>query len=436
MLHLMRCSMVFLLFVVTGVLAEESSTIADVQRPSAWNRDEPIRLIRLAKEEIITRSDILRLRGLELAMRAQHGEPPLSATNLVLLENTILEQLTDLMLFGQEVDRLGYKVDVEEIRREVQMWARNTSGVRTIEDQAAERERRVKERKRMALVSYYNSRWPDIGPEDLRSSYLKTLYSGVPLQSSFTNEGVKVNAATSLERPKRVQILKHQVRPSTPSQRQEILTQARVLFRDIGGSSVLGSAITDADRKRYLEAPEDQRLSILLERLRASLSIAVGKDDSEARRLQKSAKETIARAENVKNASDIEQELNTLRLALLAQSDLEKRKETFVSALKTRSLDATPAWIALSDAGSAFMTAISQAQAGSVPAVWWDESESAYILVLVLERDDSGKVPFSEAQGSLLMPLQFTRREKLSRAIAASLRSRAYIVDLAPLRGQ
>jgi hypothetical protein len=424
------------LFVVTGLLAEESSTMADVQRPSAWNRDEPIRLIRLAKEEIITRSDIFRLRELELFIHRQRGEPPLSATNLVILEKTILEQLTDLMLFGQETDRLGYKVDVEEIRREVQQWARNTSGVRTIEDQAAERERRVKDRKRMALLSYYSSRWPDIGPEDLRTSYLQTLYSGVPLQSSLTYEGVKVNASTTLERPKRVQILKLQVRPSTPSQKQEILTKARVLFRDIGGNAVLASAISDADRKRYLEAPDDQRLAILLERLRASLAIAVGKDEFEARRLQIAARETIDSAEKVKTASDVEQDLNALRLGLLAQSDLGKRQETFVAALKARSLDATPAWIALSDANSAFMTTISQAQAGNVPAVWWDENESAYVLVLVLERDDSGKVPFSEAQGSLLMPLQFTRREKLSRAIAASLRSRAYIVDLAPLRGK
>jgi hypothetical protein len=73
------------LFVVTGLLAEESSTMADVQRPSAWNRDEPIRLIRLAKEEIITRSDIFRLRELELFIHRQRGEPPMSATNLVIL---------------------------------------------------------------------------------------------------------------------------------------------------------------------------------------------------------------------------------------------------------------------------------------------------------------------------------------------------------------
>jgi hypothetical protein len=424
------------LFVVTGLLAEESSTMADVQRPSAWNRDEPIRLIRLAKEEIITRSDIFRLRELELFIHRQRGEPPLSATNLVILEKTILEQLTDLMLFGQETDRLGYKVDVEEIRREVQQWARNTSGVRTIEDQAAERERRMKERKRMALLSYYSSRWPDIGPEDLRTSYLQTLYSGVPLQSSLTYEGLTVTASTTLERPKRVQILKLQLRPSTHNQRQESLTQAKALFRDIGGNRILSPAISDADRKRYLEAPEDQRLSILIERLKASLAITVEKNEREALRLQELATIVIARAENMKNAADVEQDLNTLRLSLLAQSSPDKRKELFVSALKARSLDVSPTWIALSDAGSALMTAISQAQAGSVPAVWWDESESAYILVLVLERDDSGKVPFSEAQGSLLMPLQFTRREKLSRAIAASLRSRAYIVDLAPLRGK
>lgn len=424
------------LFVVTGLLAEESSTMAEVQRPGAWNRDEPIRLIRLAKEEVITRSDILRLRGLELTMRQQRGEQPLSATNLILLENTILEQLTDLMLFGQETDRLGYKVDVEEIRREVQQWARNTSGVRTIEDQAAERERRMKERKRMALLSYYNARWPDIGPEDLRSSYLQTLYSGVPLQSSFIYEGLTVNASTTLERPKRVQILKLQLRPSTTNQRQEILTQAKALFRDIGGNRILSPAISDADRKRYLEAPEEQRFSILLERLRASLAITVEKNEREALRLQELATIVIARAENMKNAADVEQDLNTLRLSLLAQSSPDKRKELFVSALKARSLDASPTWIALSDAESTLMTTISQAQAGNVPAVWWDESESAYILVLVLERDDSGKVPFSEAQGSLLRPLQFTRREKLSRVIAASLRSRAYIVDLAPLRGK
>ena len=398
------------------ILATSAAAIAgEVEKLTA---DQALRYV---NDQVVTLGDVLRRDAMRLSDLERQAKPkPAGREERMHFSVQSLDELTDeelLVQYGRQfAQQRGIRlVDPERISQMVMERARSTGRGRTLREQAEDR--RVIERQQIIniiLRSYFETRSPDITPEDINRVYQAR--------------------SPAYRRPARAQILEIILRPTTGAERAELRQARAALFKraqDVADPGLRKAAESRLDAYVAATAEEQERL------LTATVDELAAREEAPeldlgSLQLVRDAREVARRAAATRDLDGAKRELEALRAELDG-----KGSEAFKAAAKARSQGPKAAdggdlgWVEPGTFTQAFDDVAFAIKPGDLSPVF--VAESMACLVLVSERAEARTRPFAEVVAEIESDLRRQMNAGVRREAVTMLRGKASIRDIVPI---
>lgn len=383
--------------------------------PEKLTADQALRYV---NDQVVTLGDVLRRDAMRISELERQARPkPAGRDERMQFSVQSLDELTDeelLVQYGHQfAEQRGIRlVDPERISQMVMERARSTGRGRTLREQAEDR--RVIERQQIIniiLRSYFETRCPDITPEDINRVYQAR--------------------SAAYRRPARAQVLQIILRPTSGAERAELRQARAALFKR-------AQDVTDPTLRKAAESRLDAYVAASAEAQEQLLVAAVNELaareeapelDLGSLQLVRDAREVARRATAVRDLDGAKRELEALRVELSG-----KGVDAFKAAAKARSQGpkATDGgdlgWVEPGTFTKAFDEVAFAIKPGELSPVF--VAESLACLVLVTERTEARTRPFAEVVAEIESDLRRQMSAGVRREAVTMLRTKASIRDI------
>jgi hypothetical protein len=386
----------------------------DADATSGTVVDRPVRFV---NDRILTIGDIRSRNGMRVETFRRAGRVlPDSRDGMLRFNRDTLEELTDEELLVQKAEELQVAIDRDRLSSDVIAEARQRG--LALRDIALLRHIRDREAKVDAVLGWFESRSASISPSELRAAYDQRLQDFV--------------------RPPRARTLLIALRPTADDERKDLVKALAGLMRE--GQQSDNAAITLAAASRlddFLAAGTTGQEKILAE-VATAIAAMAGQDglSTPATELATRASSLMKRWQAVRTREECEQQLATLRTAVLAlpageRADFFRGQARTISQGPQASEGGLIGWVEPGTFGKEI-----EEQALAMPILepsgpFWTGGADA--MLLVLEREDGRTQSFAEVSAALQASLDRERRAQVRKRITGVLRSQASIRDVVDL---
>lgn len=404
--------------VLVLMLMTSAATLATTLAAAEAEKLTADQALRYVNDQVVTLGDVLRRDAMRMSDLDRQAKPkPAGRDERKQFSQQSLDELTDeelLVQYGHQfAEQRGIRlVDPERISQLVMERARSTGRGRTLREQAEDR-KGIERQQIISIIlhSYFETRSPDITPEDIHRVYQAR--------------------SAEYRRPPRAQVLEIILRPSTGAERAELRQARAALFKraqDVADPALRKAAESRLDA--YVAASAEEQEHLLTATV-AELAMREEAPELDLGSLQlvRDARELVRRAETMRDLEGAKGELEALRKELDG-----KGAEAFKAAAKARSqgpkaIDGGDlGWVEPGTFTKDFDDVAFAIKPGALSPVF--VTESLACLVLVPERTEARTRPFAEVVAEIESDLRRQMNAGVRREAVTMLRTKASIRDI------
>lgn len=405
---MLRSAALFVMMIGTLALAAESG--------QSRGRTADLTL-RYVNDSIISFGDVLQRNSIRLSDYERRGRPrPGSRDELLAFAQQSLDELTEeelLIQYGHQMSQeRGFElVDHERISQMVMERSRTSGRGRSLREQAEER-RYIERQQIMDLVmGYFESRTPHISPQNIERSYRER-------EQDF-------------RRPARAKVFQIVLRPSGPTERQDVRLGRIAVFKAAQDSAdAVIRAASESRIEAYTVANAEDQERLLTEAVQEIAKQTSRADlDAGSSALVKKATEVEERAAQLRDPEATRRDLDALRAELVTKDldafkDAAKRLSQGPGAADGGALG----WVEPGTFQAAFDEIVFSIKPGELSPVFM--ADKLACLVVVGERTDASSRAFGEVVGEIESALHRSQVKAAREVAVGMLRGKASVRDL------